>query len=84
MPERRVARPRASRRTEPADRTGVVKLRLSGDPADICALLDLLTAAGVELAGTSRPYPNTRSTGVRVYTHAAADTADQDQRDERQ
>lgn len=74
----RGARPRPPRHGDTADRAGVVRLRLSGEPADVIALLDVLIAAGVELTGTTRPYTNTRSTGVRVYTQArllaAADT----------
>lgn len=49
---------------------GPVELRLSGDPADITAVLDTLAAAGISLVGTSRPYSNRRGAGVRVYTHA--------------
>ena len=74
----RGARPRPPRLAGAVDRAGAVRLRLSGEPADVIALLDALIGAGVELTGTTRPYTNTRSTGVRVYTQArlpaAADT----------
>ena len=49
---------------------GVVKARLSGDPADIKVVAEILAAypgAGVEVLDTSAPYPNRRDPGVRVY-----------------
>ena len=48
---------------------GVVKVRLSGDPAGLEAVTALLAAdASVEvLTGPDGPYPNRRDTGARVY-----------------
>ena len=48
---------------------GVVKVRLSGDPAALESVTALLAAdASVEiLTGPDGPYPNRRNTGARVY-----------------
>ncbi|WP_033247449.1 hypothetical protein [Nocardia carnea] len=73
MTGRRGARPRTPDRVETADYDGAVEVRFSGEPAETTGLLDMLAAAGVEVTGTSRPYPNQRGTGVRVYTRARAE-----------
>ncbi|MGW5383997.1 hypothetical protein [Nocardia sp. NPDC003963] len=73
MTGRHGARPRTPDRADTADHDGAVEVRFSGEPADITALLDTLAAAGIELTGTSRPYPNQRGTRVRVYTRACAE-----------
>lgn len=55
---------------------GVVKIRLSGHPADVAAVQDLFAGlahvlrggpAGIEVLDRSAPYPNRRDPGVRVY-----------------
>jgi hypothetical protein len=49
---------------------GVVKARLSGDPADIEVVAEILSGypgAGVEVIEHSPPYVNRRDPGVRVY-----------------
>jgi hypothetical protein len=48
---------------------GVVKVRISGAPADLAMVTDLLAgAAHVEiLTGPDGPYPNRRDAGARVY-----------------
>ena len=49
---------------------GVVKVRLSGDPADIEVVAEILSGypgAGVEVLDRSAPYPNRRDPGARVY-----------------
>jgi hypothetical protein len=65
---------------------GVVRVRLSGAPADVSAVAGLLghLAAGLDPCGrqpclpalalieTSAPYPNRRDPGVRVYLTLAA------------
>jgi len=51
---------------------GVVRVRLSGAPADVQAAAGLLAAlaelaTGLDLIQTSRPYLNDREPGERVY-----------------
>jgi hypothetical protein len=57
-------------RSRPAGQApGVVKIRLSGAPADITALASLLgsLAGGIDLIDVSQPYPNRRDAGARLY-----------------
>ncbi|MDA8321831.1 MAG: hypothetical protein M0030_18775 [Actinomycetota bacterium] len=74
----------------PGTAPGVVRVRLSGAPADVNAVARLLAhlAAGLDPCGrqpclpalalieTSAPYPNRRDPGVRVYLTLAARPAD--------
>ena len=49
---------------------GIVKVRLSGEPADVEMLATLLAdyaGAGLDVLERSAPYPNRRDFGVRVY-----------------
>ncbi|WP_280186767.1 MULTISPECIES: hypothetical protein [Nocardia] len=46
---------------------GVVRLRLSGEPEEVTAVLATLAAAGVEVAWDGRTYPNRSGFGVRAY-----------------
>ena len=54
---------------QPGQAPGVVKVRLSGAPADLETVTALLAAGpGVEvLTGPDGPYPNRRDAGARVY-----------------
>jgi hypothetical protein len=45
---------------------GVVRIRLSGSSADVAAVADALGGTGIVLE-RSRPYPNRRDPGERVY-----------------
>jgi len=53
-----------------------VRVRLSGQPDEIAAIIDAL-AARFEIAGGERAYPNRGAVGVRVYleTRPHSDTA---------
>ncbi len=49
---------------------GIVKVRLSGEPADVEMLATLLAdyaGSGLDVLERSAPYPNRRDFGVRVY-----------------
>jgi len=49
---------------------GIVKVRLSGAPADVDMLATLLAdyaGTGLDVLDRSAPYPNRRDPGVRVY-----------------
>ena len=49
---------------------GIVKVRLSGAPADVDMLATLLAdyaGSGLDVLERSAPYPNRRDPGVRVY-----------------
>ncbi len=49
---------------------GIVKVRLSGEPADVELLATLLAdyaGSGLDVLERSAPYPNRRDFGVRVY-----------------
>ncbi len=49
---------------------GIVKVRLSGAPADVEMLATLLAdyaGSGLDVLERSAPYPNRRDFGVRVY-----------------
>ena len=49
---------------------GVVKVRLSGAPADVEMLAQMLAdyaGSGLDVLERSAPYPNRRDPGVRVY-----------------
>ena len=49
---------------------GIVKVRLSGEPADVEMLATLLAdyaGSGIDVLERSAPYPNRRDFGVRVY-----------------
>ncbi len=49
---------------------GVVKVRLSGEPADVEMLATLLAdyaGSGLDVLDRSAPYANRRDPGVRVY-----------------
>jgi len=53
-----------------AQAPGVVKVRLSGAPADVEMLAQLLAdyaGSGLDVIERSAPYPNRRDFGVRVY-----------------
>jgi hypothetical protein len=55
---------------QPGQAPGVVKVRLSGDPADAEVVAEILAGfpgAGVEVLDRSAPYPNRRDPGVRLY-----------------
>jgi hypothetical protein len=46
---------------------GVIKIRLTGDEADISRAAELLTEAGAEVLDASGPRPNRYDPGVRAY-----------------
>jgi hypothetical protein len=46
-----------------------VRLRVSGDPAEIEIMLKVL-AVVFDFTGSNRPYPNRGASGVRVYLTA--------------
>lgn len=50
-----------------AQAAGVVKVRLSGAPADISRIAALLADNGVEMLDTSGSRPNRYDPGLRVY-----------------
>lgn len=51
-----------------ANAPGVVKVRLSGEQADLAQVrITSATGADVEVIEASGPYPNRNSTGVRMY-----------------
>jgi hypothetical protein len=53
---------------------GVVKIRLSGDPADTALLAAVIAASpAVEVIEQSAPYPNRRDPGERVYLTVRVD-----------
>ncbi len=55
---------------QPGTAPGVVKVRLSGAPADVEMLATLLadyTGSGIDIIERSAPYPNRRDPGARVY-----------------
>ncbi len=55
---------------------GIVLLRLSGDLADITAVLATLVGAdGLRMAVRDRTYPNRNGDGVRVYAELALPAA---------
>ena len=47
-----------------------VDIRFNGEPEEIAAVLAAMTAAGIEIAGTGREYPNRGGFGVSVYVEA--------------
>ncbi len=56
--------------TAAGEASGVVKVRLSGAPADVEMLATLLAdyaGSGLDVIDRSAPYPNRRDPGVRVY-----------------
>jgi len=61
----------------PAD--GVVKVRPSGEMADISRAAELLTQAGAEVLDASGPRANREDPGVRVYLTVRVDTTGRQQ-----
>ena len=51
----------------PGQAPGVVKVRLSGDVADMDMVTAMLAAAGAEILDQSAPRPNRRDPGERIY-----------------
>ncbi len=56
-----------NRPARPRQAPGVVRVRLSGERADIDRAAGLLAHAGAEVLDTSRPRPNRYDPGERVY-----------------
>ena len=56
-----------SHQSLPGPAPGVVKVRLSGEMADIVAVTELLAQAGVEVLDMTGPRPNRYDPGVRVH-----------------
>jgi hypothetical protein len=56
-----------SRQAQAGQAPGVVKIRLSGERADIEQAAGLLARAGAEVLDRSRPRPNRDDPGERVY-----------------
>lgn len=52
---------------KPGTAPGVVRVRLSGEPADIDRVAGLLAGQGTEVLDTTGPRPNRIDPGVRMY-----------------
>lgn len=63
----RYAAGQASRVPLPAPADGVVKVRLSGEMADVSRVAGLLAETGAEVLDASGPRANREDLGVRVY-----------------
>lgn len=57
---------------------GKVEIRLNGQAADVEELATLLAAAGWDVGPWSRPYPNRKDDGVRVYGSADRESEGQE------